>query len=294
MSTLAPPRPAATAHGRRQGRLALGLVAVALGLAAVALLGPLATGAVEYRVTETLRNQTIGLDAVSLGLVAPLAVVAAVLVLRARPLGHALALPIGAYTSYMFVQYVVGPDYAGLPGNNERLFPLALFLFAAGWIVVLLAWNALDADRLPRSRRREQRVARIVLPLLALAAFGRYLPQLADWTSSSPTDTGYLAGPTFSWTIALLDLGVFLPATVAVCIGLPRGAPWAQKALYAVAGWFGLVGAAVAAMAVTMHANGDPGSSLHEVLFLCALGLAFLTLAVVVFRPLVSQPEASR
>jgi hypothetical protein len=29
-------------------------------------LGPLVTGVVEYRVTETLRNQTIGLDAVSL------------------------------------------------------------------------------------------------------------------------------------------------------------------------------------------------------------------------------------
>src|SRR3954452_202774 len=87
--------------------LALGLLVIAAGLAAVALLGPLATGIIDYRVTETLRNQTIGLDAVSLFLVAPLALAAAALVLRGRLLGFAIALGVGAYTSYMFVQYIL-------------------------------------------------------------------------------------------------------------------------------------------------------------------------------------------
>ena len=101
---------------------ALGLVAVSVGLAAVALLGPLVFELIDYRVSETLRNQTIGLDAVSLLFVAPLALIAAVLVLRRHIAGPALALGIGAYTSYMFVQYILGPDYANRGGNNERLF----------------------------------------------------------------------------------------------------------------------------------------------------------------------------
>ena len=117
--------------------LAVGLVAIAAGLAAVALLGPLAFGVVDYRVTETLRNQTIGLDAVSLFVVAPLGLLAALLVLRRRIAGPALALGSGAYTSYMFVQYILGPEYERLPGNNERLFPLYLALFALGWVVAL-------------------------------------------------------------------------------------------------------------------------------------------------------------
>ena len=50
----------------------LGLMAIGVGLATVAVLGPLAAGVVDYHVTETLRNQTIGLDAVSLLVVAPL------------------------------------------------------------------------------------------------------------------------------------------------------------------------------------------------------------------------------
>ena len=156
--------------------LAAVLALLAVGLAAVALLGPFASGVIEYHVTATLRNQTIGLDAVSLFVVAPLACAAAALVLRGRVLGPALALGTGAYTSYMFVQYILGPEYERLPGNNQRLFPLALLLFAAGWIVALLAWNMIDVERLPRSgRRRELVIGRVALPVLALVAFVRYV-----------------------------------------------------------------------------------------------------------------------
>jgi hypothetical protein len=269
--------------------LALGLIAMGVGLAAVALLGPLVTGLIEYRVSETLRNQTIGLDTVSLFFVAPLALVGAVLVLRRHIAGPVLALGVGAYTSYMFVQYILGPEYANRAGNNERLFPLVVFLFALGWGVALTAWNAIDVERLPRSRRREGRIARFVLPVLALAAFGRYLPSRIDWMSSSPKDKNYLAGPSFSWAIAMLDLGVFLPVTVATCVGLVRGTGWAQKALYTVVGWFGLVGPAVAAMAITMYVNDDPIASGVNTVFMGVLGGAFLLLALYLYRPLLQS-----
>jgi hypothetical protein len=166
---------------REHGALAAGLVAIGIGLVTVALLGPFGTGVINYHVTETLRNQTVGLDVVSLLVVAPLSLLAALLVARRRLGGAALALGIGAYTSYMLVQYILGPEYERLPGNNERLFPLYLTLFALGWIVALVAWNALDVERLPQRRRRDRGVGRVVLPLLALLAFGRYLPALADW-----------------------------------------------------------------------------------------------------------------
>jgi hypothetical protein len=99
-------RDAAVTRAHRQ--LAPGLVGIAGALAAVSLLGPFATDVVDYRVTQTLRNQLIGLDAVSLFLVAPVALVAAVLVLRGHVGGFALALGSGAYTVYMSLQYVLG------------------------------------------------------------------------------------------------------------------------------------------------------------------------------------------
>jgi hypothetical protein len=266
--------------------LPLGLVAIALGLVAIAVVGPLVSGAIDYRVTATLRNQTIGLDFVSLVVVAPLALCAALLVVRGRVLGLTLALGIGAYTAYMFVQYILGPDYGHLPGNNERLFPLALFLFVAGWGVALAAWNAIDVEALPLTPRRARRLSHIVLPLLALLAFGRYIPALADWMSATPTDKNYLAGPNFSWAIAMLDLGIFLPLTISACVGLARGRRWAKKALYAAIAWFGLVGPAVAAMAITMYINNDPIASGGQTVFMSILGGAFVALALFVDWPL--------
>lgn len=301
MSTLTEPRTArrprtakpTAAPVRTSGLLALALTAIGIGFAALALLGPLGTGVIDYHVTETLRNQTIGLDAVSLAIVAPLSLLAALLVVRRHVAGLALALGIGAYTSYMLVQYVVGPEYERLPGNNELLFPLYLVLFTLGWLVAAAAWNALDVGGLPRARGHDRVVGRLVLPALAFLAFVRYLPALADWMSATPKDRGYLAGPTFAWTIALLDLGVFLPAAVAACLGLVRGTAWAPKALYLVVGWFGLVGPAVAAMAITMYVNDDPNASGGATVFMTMLGLVFALFALYLFRPLIRPREES-
>lgn len=162
----------------------------------VAVLGPLVSGVIDYHVTVTLRNQTIGLDAVSLSVVSPLSLIAALLVIRRHVAGAALALGICAFTSYIFVQYILGPEYERLPGNNELIFLLYLVLFALGWIVALAAWNVMGAERLPRSPERDRLVGRFVFPLLAFFAFFRYPPSLADWMSSTPDDKGYLAGPT--------------------------------------------------------------------------------------------------
>jgi hypothetical protein len=262
------------------------LFAVAAGLAIVSLLGPFLSDVIEYHVSETLLNQTIGLDAISLLAVAPLSVVAGVLVLRAHIAGPALALGIGAYTAYMFVQYIVGPEYLARSGNNALLFPLYVLLFTLGWAVGIRAWKELDRLPLPRSRRRERVVGKVVLPLLAFVAFFRYVPALADAMSAAPEDPGYRAGPTFFWAIAMMDLGVFLPLTAATCFGLVRGKAWAQRALYAVVGWFGLVGPAVAAMAITMYLRDDPNASGGNAVFMTVLGLAFALFAVVLYRPL--------
>jgi len=276
----------------RQLPLVAALVTIAVGLVAVALLGPLFGGPIEYHVGETLRNQTIGLDAVSLFVVAPLAVTAAMLTRTGHVGGPALALGVGAYTAYMFVQYIVGPEYVARPGNNELLFPLYLCLFALGWIAPVLAWQAIPSHANPASRKRHRRIAGIALPLLALLTFSRYLPALADAMSSTPEEVGYVAGPTFFWTIAMLDLGLFLPLTLLACTAVLQDRQWAHKALYLVVGWFGLVGPAVAAMAIAMYANDDPTASAGNAAAMTVLGLAFATLAIGAYLPLLRSRSA--
>jgi hypothetical protein len=286
-----PPRSESAAGS---GWLGIGLLVLAAALAVNSLLGPLATGVVDYHVSETLRNQTIGLDAASLLLAVPLAALAGALVLRGHAAGPVLALAPAAYTAYMMPQYVLGPEYLSRPGNNELAFPLHLGLFVAGWGLAVLAWRALDGVELPGSRRRDRRVGGVVLPLLALVTFVRYVPAVAAAAADPPTDPGYLAGPTFFWVIALLDLGVLLPLVVATCAGLLRGARCARAAMYLVTGWLGLVGVAVAAMAIAMAVNDDPVSSAGSTVLMVALGAAFALLAALLARPLLHRGDHVR
>ena len=59
------------------------------------------------------------------------------------------------------------------------------------------AWNAIDVEELPVLRQRDRVVALVGLPILAVPAFARYLPSLADWISGEPEDEVYLAGQAF-------------------------------------------------------------------------------------------------
>jgi hypothetical protein len=99
-------------------------------------------------------------------------------------------------------------------------------------------------------------------------------------------DGGYRAGPTFFWTIALLDLRVALPTLVAACVGLARGRPWALKAISVVVGWLALVGVAVAGMVTVMYVNDDANASAGLLGLMAALAIALVGLALFVFRPL--------
>ena len=76
------------------------------------VLGPLGTETIQYPFTGTLLNQMIGLEVVTVALVAPLALAAGLLALRGHRAAPFLGFGPAAYTAYMFVQYVLGPEYA--------------------------------------------------------------------------------------------------------------------------------------------------------------------------------------
>src|SRR4051794_39150803 len=269
----------------RSRMLGVCLLALAGCLAALSVLGPLVTGAIQWRIRPTILSQLYGLDAVSLVAVAPAAVFAGVAALRGRPAGPLLGFAPAAYAVYMVPQYVLGPDYAHIAGNNERWFPLLLALFMFGVVASALAWTRLRAAVPRGSERAERLIGQWLLPAAAAVVFVRYLPTLADWMSPDPQAKDYLAGPNFSWTIALLDLGAALPAPVAVCVGYRRRARWARAGLYALTGWFALVGAAVAGMAIAMQLRDDPAMTVAQMLVMTVLGGLLVALAGALYAP---------
>jgi hypothetical protein len=289
------PQVAAEAHGAgaaARSWLGAALLALAAGVAALSLLGPLVSDVIDYRITDLILSQLVGLDAVSLVLVAPLAALAGVLTLRGHALGPVLALGPAAYVAYMVPQYVLGPDYLNQTGNNEQFFGLLLALFVLGVCGAMTAWAAIDLSRLPVSSARERLVGRVLLPIAAVLVFGRYPLALADWTSAKPAANDYLAGPTFGWTIALMDLGLALPASVAVCIGVRHAARWAQKGLYAIVAWYALVGTAVAAMAISTYVRDGSTMSAAQMAIMSVLGAALVALFMLLHAPLLRRAQA--
>jgi MFS family permease len=275
---------------RRRRSLAAATATLGLGLAANSLLGPLASGVIAYHYGPSMTYQGIGLDAVALVLAAPLALVAAVLTIGGHRAGPVLALAPAGFAAYMMPQYVVGPDYLGLPGNNQRAIPLDLALFVLSVAVLLMAWRSQSTQ--PAGTPRSDRVLRWVL--VGVAAFiglGRWLPALGDAMSDHPTAGSYLDNPTAFWLVAFLDLGIIVPAAVAAAAGLWRGATWARTAGWAVVGWVSLVPASVAAMAITMQLRHDPLTTIGNTLGLTGVGVVLTLAAAALYVPLLRAPR---
>lgn len=262
--------------------LAAALFALAAGLTVNSLLGPFAADAIDYPWSVSMRNQAIGLEAVSLLVVAPLCVAAGILALRGHAAAPLVVFGPAAYTAYMFLQYVIGPEYAYYPG----VLPLHLGLFILGAGTAVAAWAAADPKRLPPMARHSRH--RWALLLLALAAFvlSRYLPALVAALQGDPLTAEFREDVSMYWSIVLLDLGIVVPATIAAAVALFNGARWGSKALSAIMGWFALVPPSVAAMGMAMVAGDDPNASVGQTVLLTVAALAFAALAVRLYRPL--------
>jgi hypothetical protein len=247
------------------------------GLVLNTVLGPLVADLVDYPFTETVRNETLGLEAISLVLIAPLAFVAGLLALRGHPAAGVVALGPAAYAAYMLVQYVVGPQYA----TYQPAILLHLGLFVLSGALLLRAWTLIEVDRLPvRSR-----ALAVVVVLLAAFASSRWVGALAGMGTGEAVPAASSA-LTMYWSIFWLDLGIVVPVTVATAIGLVLGKAWATKLLYGVVGWFALVPPSVATMAIVKVWRNDPIADAGDAVVLGVGALIFGAVAIWLYAPL--------
>ncbi len=267
--------------------LASSTALLGIGLAANSLLGPLVTGTIRYRFSTTLINQGIGLDAVAIAAVLPVAIVASILIWRRNHCGLVLAFIPATFAAYMLPQYLIGPEYIRIAGNNERFFPFHVVLFVVAVGVMLAAWQVIEDEwLLPHSRRSDRMRALALFGVAGFILFGRWLPALIDMVGGSRMNAEYLENPTSYLLIGLLDLGVVVPAAVTAGVALLRSVRWARKAAFAVIAWFALVPASIAAMAITMEINGDPNAEPTVMWVFTVAAVIFTVGAAMLFRPL--------
>lgn len=254
------------------------------------VLGPLVVGVVDYPVSETVRNQLIGLEIVSVALVAPLTILSGVLALRGHPAAGVLGFGPAAYTAYMFVQYVLGPEYRSY--GVAVLFQLAIFTL--GGALAIRGWTVADIRRLPVLSRRRDRLYGAVLLALAAFVLTRYLGAIVGAFTGEPIAAEFAKAPTFYWSVVLLDVGIVVPATATAGVALIRGVRTAHTALYAILGWFALVPPSVAAMVATMAVSDDPHGSAGQAVLLGAVSVVFAVLAAAIYRPLFARQDEPR
>jgi hypothetical protein len=254
------------------------------------ILGPLVLGVVSYPITDTVENQLIGLELVTVFLVVPWATIAALAARRGHPAAPLLGFAPSAYTAYMFVQYVLGPEYSRY--SVTALSQVAICALAGG--TMLWSWSL--ARRVPLVPISRPSALHSGVLLLALAAFVllRYAGAFVGSFRGSAIENEFAQERTFFWSIFLLDLGIVVPCTVAAALSLMHGTAAGHRALYAVVGWFALVPPSVAAMAAVMWARNDPNASVPTVLILSAASLVFGAIAWRTFQPLLRGPDRAQ
>lgn len=271
----------------RQVWLAVDLFVLGAGAALVALLGPLAGDVIRYHASEGAVNQIVGGDVAGLVLVAPLSVLAGVLVWRGHRAGPVLALGPAVYALYMYSQLALGGDFVRYPGNSERFFLLYLGLFVVAAAIAVRSWTMIDVQRMPSTARWVDRTLAIFFLVVALfLVVGLHLPGLVDAWAEQPTSSEYLADPAVFWLVKFMDLGIVVPALVVTGIGILRARPWAAKVKYAAVGWTALLGSSVAGMAIMMQATGDPASTIANTVAFSVFAAIALVMAAVVYAPL--------
>jgi hypothetical protein len=263
------------------------LVVLAALLLTNAVLGPAGLDVVAYPLPESLLNQLRGLELVTVGLVVPALVLAAVLTQRDSPAAPLVALGPCGYASYMFVQYVVGPDRTTL--SPALLLHLAVFT-AATWLAVW-SWGLAVTTEWPVPQPAQRRRWAALLAGLAAFVALRYLPLLVGSFSHADIPEEFALAPAFYWSVVLLDLGLVVPAAALAARAALLGSRLAVPATYAVVGWFALVPPSVAAMALVMLVRDDPYASLPTTLLLTVVSVLTTAVAARMFRRLLQDAD---
>jgi hypothetical protein len=283
-STLDPRTP-----GRPPRALAFAILAMSFGNVATIALGPLVLGVVQYPNGESVLNQLLGLEIVTLALVVPWSLWSALRCTRGDRVGPVLAIGPAGYTAYMLAQYVVGPEY-----GEYRVVALAhVLLFSIALGVTIWSFGVgCRAGLAPFTPAAGRRWA-LVLVALAMVVALRYLPAVVGSFTQAEIPVEFADARSFYWSIVLLDLGVVVPASVIGAVTVWRRSLHARVVVAAVLGWFGLVPPSVAAMATVMWVRDDPNASPGQTVLLWAIAIGAVGVAAGGLRQVIRNPERS-
>lgn len=267
-------------HERATG---LASMALAVGIAANSILGPLFLGVIRIRESASMETQMLGGELTSLFLAAPLALVAGILWWRGHRLAPAVGIGPAGFAMYTYVQFILVPDYTRYDGNSERFFPLYLVLVMLGGWLVWRAWHELWSVRIANLTSNVADAFGVLLLVVNGAFAIGWIASIVLLMIDGPT-AEYQAHATGFWLVRLVDLGFIIPFGLTTGVGLLIRAPWASRNAYALVGTQTLLACAVSGMAIRMWLSNDPGVSATLLAASTTSAVAFMVAYVLLMR----------
>lgn len=233
----------------------------AVALAAVALLGPLGTGSIQYRTSQSGTWQIEGGDVVNLFLIAPILLIGGALHLMGNRNSRYFLILTPVVLMYTGLTLGIGQEWGNpaYSGNSEQYSWLFLILIVGGLVLLVGSLSMFTESDVPEFNPRGLRVYVAVMSLFLLIFAAMWLSELQQVVSKGDLSSGaYSKAPVLWWTIRFFDLGITIPLgflALALLLTRPKRA-YSMVLLFF--GFFVTLGTAVLSMATVMTINDDP------------------------------------
>ncbi len=235
----------------------------AVALAVMALLGPLGSGTIEYRTSESGTWQIEGGDVVNLFLITPILLIGGALHLMKRE-GSKFFLVLPPVTlMYTGLSLGIGQEWGNpaYTGNSED-YSWLFFILVVGGLVLLVASLSMFSEKdVPQFKQRNLKIYVGVMSLFLLLFALMWISELVEVTSTGDTASGsYEETPVLWWTVRYFDLGVTIPLGFLGLFLLLTKPERVYPLVLLFFGFFVTLGTAVFSMGVIMTLNDDPNA----------------------------------
>jgi len=248
----------------------------ALVLIVIVVLGPLGTGTIQYRTSQSGIWQLEGQDIANLILIVPALLIGGILhLLRKNGSKYFLIL---APITLMYAGLSIGlgqewnnPDY---DGNIEQYSWLFMVLVIGGLILLVACLSMFTKEEVPEFRPKSLKIYVAVMSVFLLLFALMWISELIEVTSTGDTSSGsYESTPTLWWVVRYLDLGITIPLGFLALFLLLRRRESSYPVVLLAFGFFVTTGTAVNCMGWIMLLNNDPEFQPGALVIFSVLGL---------------------
>ncbi len=231
----------------------------AAALLAMALLGPLGLGEIEYHTSQSALYQNKGQDIADMILIVPLLLIGGALQLMRRPSAKYLLVLTPITLMYTGLSLGIGQEWTMYPGNAEAYYPIYMALIIGGLVLLVGTLSQFTPGDAPMLNGRGLKVF-VALTALALLFFAwMWLGQVNEVVSTGDlSDGSYSDAPTVFWTIRYLDLGISVPVGFMALLMMLSRPRQAYPLVLLFFGFFTTMAVTVNCMAAVQLLSDDP------------------------------------